>query len=261
MRCREGTLELEGRRARFVEAGSGPPCVIVHGLGLSGSFWAQHLPPLAAAAGARILAPDLPGFGGTPGPWLGQSVEETARWLLAFATALGLEAPAWVGHSLAAHAVIELAVRDPARARGVVLISPTGAPGRCRALWQGAVYLRDIAREPLALVGAVAREYLKTTPTRMLGTWLRATRDRPAEKVGAIRCPVLLVVGSNDPFVPPWYAKLLLGRLVRGRLAVVRGGAHGVAFSHEEECERVVGVFLRELWGGGGLSPPPPRIT
>jgi pimeloyl-ACP methyl ester carboxylesterase len=248
MRCHEGWLELEGRRVRFIDAGSGPPCVIVHGLGLSGAFWARHLPPLAAA-GVRVLAPDLPGFGGTRGPWLGQTVEGTARWLLAFATALRLQAPVWVGHSLAAHAVIELAVREPARARALVLVSPTGAPVRWRALWQGAAYLRDIAREPLALVGAVAREYLKTTPVRMLGTWVHSLRDYPAEKMSAIRCPVLLVVGSDDPLVPPWYRELLLARLVRGRLAVLSGGAHGVAYSHAGDWARVVGAFLRETRG------------
>jgi pimeloyl-ACP methyl ester carboxylesterase len=47
---------------RYRDAGEGPPIVLVHGLGVSADYWWRNGPPLAAA-GHRVLAPDLPGFG------------------------------------------------------------------------------------------------------------------------------------------------------------------------------------------------------
>ena len=45
---------------RVLEAGDGPPVVLVHGSGMSGSTWAPLMPYLPAN---RLIAVDLPGFG------------------------------------------------------------------------------------------------------------------------------------------------------------------------------------------------------
>jgi pimeloyl-ACP methyl ester carboxylesterase len=249
MAPREGRLTLDGRRVRYREAGCGPPCVVVHGLGLSSGFWVPHFPSFAAA-GLRLVAPDLPGFGGSAGGRLGLGVGETAEWLLAFAAALDLAMPAWIGHSLAAQATMELAVRAPHRARALVLASPTGAPGRWRLARQVVGFLRDIGREPPALIPIVAREYLKGSLPAFLGTWLRAAGDHPLEKARRIGCPTLVVVGRDDPVVPPTFIELLLQRIPKSRLAVLPGGAHGVVSDRSGEFDSVATAFLRECLRG-----------
>lgn len=45
------------------EAGSGPPLVLLHGLACHGGFFAEQIAALAARH--RVLAPDLPGHGGS----------------------------------------------------------------------------------------------------------------------------------------------------------------------------------------------------
>ena len=74
-------------RVRYREAGSGPLVVLAHGLGCSADYWMRNAPPLAAA-GYRVLAPDLPGFGRTDGPWRGLGVAAQARALAEWGDAL-----------------------------------------------------------------------------------------------------------------------------------------------------------------------------
>ncbi|HEX7051490.1 MAG TPA: alpha/beta fold hydrolase [Longimicrobiales bacterium] len=240
------SLRLDGRPVRLYEAGTGMPLVVVHGLGLSGRFWIPHFAAFTAA-GFHIIAPDLPGFGESGGPVFGQSVGEIADWLLALAERLEVDAAAWLGHSLAAQAVLALAARAPARARALVVATPTGGPDGGRALRQLRAYVRDVAREPLRLVPAVAREYLRASPTAFIGSWLKAARDDPTETARRVRCPTLIVVGRDDPIVSRRDVARLCRRIPCARLAVLAGGAHGVVFGRQAAFDRVAVSFLREV--------------
>lgn len=245
MAGRERWLEVAGRRVRYREAGGGGGVVVVvPGLGLSCDFYRAAYAALATA-GLRVLVPDLPGFGKSAGPRLGLTVEQTARWLLAFADALGLGRAAWIGHSLGAQPAMQLAADHPARARALVLAAPTGAPARRRLLRQASGLVLDIGREPLALVPAVAREYLRTTPWAYLGTWLKAARHDPADTARRIRCPTLLVRGRGDPIVRPDFLELLRQRIPDAHVRAVPGGAHSLVFRRPEEFYALVVEFLR----------------
>ena len=56
-------LETRGLRWRALTAGSGPPLLLLHGAGASADSFLNLIPLLANDW--RILAPDLPGHGGT----------------------------------------------------------------------------------------------------------------------------------------------------------------------------------------------------
>src|SRR5689334_4459056 len=53
--------EVDGARFRWVEAGSGPPLLLLHGYGGSAHWWARNIEALGAVR--RVYALDLPGFG------------------------------------------------------------------------------------------------------------------------------------------------------------------------------------------------------
>ena len=236
-------LAISGRRVCYREAGDGRTIVLVHGLGLSSRFWSRHYATLAEA-GLRAIAPDLPGFGQSDGPAFGMSVEETADWLLAFADAIGLERAAWLGHSLATQATLALAAGSAHRVSGLILASPTGAPGPFRRGRQAAGLLRDLSREPAALLPTVLREYVHTTPAAYIGTWWKAGADRPLDRAAAVRCPTLIVVGRHDPLVPDAYPALLRRSIPRARVVRIPNGAHGVAFGHAERLAQRISRFL-----------------
>jgi pimeloyl-ACP methyl ester carboxylesterase len=62
----ERTIDIEGLRTRYITAGSGPPLVLVHGVGTSAGEWSWVLPTLARDH--LVYAIDLPGFHGSAKP-------------------------------------------------------------------------------------------------------------------------------------------------------------------------------------------------
>ena len=62
----ERTIDIEGLRTRYLTGGSGPPLVLVHGVGTSAGEWSWVLPTLARDH--LVYAIDLPGFDGSARP-------------------------------------------------------------------------------------------------------------------------------------------------------------------------------------------------
>jgi 2-hydroxy-6-oxonona-2,4-dienedioate hydrolase len=238
--------EVAGRRASYREAGAGPPAVIAAGLGLSSRFYDASYDAFADS-GVRLIVPDLPGWGRTPGPLTGLTAEATATFLRAFADAIGLKRAVWIGHSLGAQVVTELAVRHPSRASGIVLVGPTGATGRRVLLRQFRGLAVETTRTSLHVMRGVARDYLRTPPTRYFGTWLRHASHDLAPRLPRVQCPALVLAGDADPICRPEYIELLRHRMPDARVEWVPGGTHALPRGHAAEFNRLVTAFVREL--------------
>jgi pimeloyl-ACP methyl ester carboxylesterase len=104
--------------------GTGPPLVLVHGLGLSWRSWQPVFKALEACH--DVVAIDLPGFGESPAPSDGTAPTPSrlADAVESELDRLGLDAPALVGNSLGGWVALELARRG--RAARAVVISPAG---------------------------------------------------------------------------------------------------------------------------------------
>ena len=132
-----GTVELSGGAVflRQWGADTDPPVLAVHQLGIAGS--SLHLAGLAAGLtsyGLRVLAPDLPGFGGSP-PWPAERYlpSELAGLLLSLLDRLGVAEASFVGLSWGATLGCHLGAMAPARISSLVLldagyIDPTDSP-------------------------------------------------------------------------------------------------------------------------------------
>jgi 2-hydroxy-6-oxonona-2,4-dienedioate hydrolase len=236
-------------RVRYREAGSGPVVVLVHGLGVYADYWVRNGPPLAAA-GCRILAPDLPGFGRTAARGIASGVEPQARALALWARALALPPAVYVGHSVSCQTVLELACREPARVRGLVLAAPTLGRHSRAAVREAFDFARDAFREPFALYPLVAEAYLRAGPVRWLRTWRAARRHDPLGAAREVRVPGVVLLGSRDRVVPPEGAAALADRLPGGRVVVVEGGGHALIFHPADAFNRAVLDFVEALPAG-----------
>jgi pimeloyl-ACP methyl ester carboxylesterase len=123
--ARERFIDVDGIRLRFIEAGDGPPLLLLHGLGQSSTAWRRSLDALAA--GYRTIALDLPGFGGSAIPDDAPFGPRYYRTVVTrFLDAMSLERIDAVGHSAGALALALSALESPTAFRRLVLVDPVG---------------------------------------------------------------------------------------------------------------------------------------
>ncbi len=112
----------------FSRRGTGPPLLLLHGLGSARQAWSPVVDALAGRF--DVIAVDLPGFGGSAA--LPAGVEPVparlAASVAAFLDGMGIDAPHVVGNSLGGWVALELAAVRPVAS--LTLLSPAG-------LWRG----------------------------------------------------------------------------------------------------------------------------
>ncbi len=111
-------------RVRYYQAGSGPPVILLHGLGEAAVIWYANVESLAR--GHTVYAPDLPGHGASDEPPWEYSLENSVYFLEAFMDALGLERASLVGNSMGGLVALALALERPQRVRRLVLEDAAG---------------------------------------------------------------------------------------------------------------------------------------
>jgi len=102
----------------------GQPVVLLHGLAASGQFWGAEYDHLADHA--RLIVPDLLGFGRSPRPASGYGPNDHADAVAATLHAIGIhdEPAVIVGHSVGALVALRLAARHPTLVSSVVGFGP-----------------------------------------------------------------------------------------------------------------------------------------
>ena len=134
-------------------AGSGPPLLLLHGIGSCKEMWRPVVPLLARER--DVVALDLPGFGESPRG--AETVEGLARDVAAFADELGLERPHVAGNSLGGG--IALALGAMGRVRSACALSPIGFANDREAVYARGVLAatRVMARGIAPVAAAIAR--------------------------------------------------------------------------------------------------------
>src|SRR5262249_39689677 len=116
--------QTNGIRMHYVEAGSGPLVLMLHGFPESWYSWRRQLPALAEA-GFHAVAPDMRGYGQTdaPRPVEAYDIFQLAGDIVGLVNALG-EAPAViVGHDWGSWVTSQTALMRPDLFRAVALLS------------------------------------------------------------------------------------------------------------------------------------------
>lgn len=237
------TLQLDRVRLAYGEAGVGPPIMLLHGLGGSARWWFRLYPELTAA-NFRVLTPDLPGFGRSPGPAL--EVHHAARTVVRFATHLGLGQFFLAGHSMGGAIAAHVAAEFPGRVRRLALIDTAGIPGTgpLRVLarlaqpwsWCPWGFMRPLLSDVLFRAG----------PATVLAGIRQLRNHDIRPMLDRIEIPALVVWGERDGLTPPEHGARVVERLSRGRLEVVAGARHLPMISHPQATARLLISFFRE---------------
>lgn len=182
-RAHQRTELLDDQLVNLVELGGGQPVVLVHGHAGAWQNWLENIPHLAASR--RVVALDLPGFGGSPLPQGGRiSVAGYVSVLDRLCARLQLGPATIIGSSMGGLVAAEFAVAHPQRVDRLVLVSPAGLSQR---------YMR-IPRRVLAHSSAplrVINRASRYSPGRAR-FMARRVRLRRAGLGGAVRHPELI---------------------------------------------------------------------
>jgi pimeloyl-ACP methyl ester carboxylesterase len=151
-----------------IEAGTGEPVLLLHGLGATK---ASFLPTLdALAPGYRAIGVDLPGFGDSDKPLFGAyDPPYFAQAMTALLDALELDSAHVVGNSMGGRVALELGLAHPDRVKRLVLLAPSMSWLKSRP-W--APYLRLIPTQlgifqptPRALVEMIVKQFVPGADT------------------------------------------------------------------------------------------------
>ncbi len=249
---RSDWVDLDGVRlhARTAVRSGSPAVVLVHGIGVSSRYMVPLAEELASFVSVHAL--DLPGFGRSTKPRRTLTTSELARALVAWIDRAGIEDPVVVGNSFGCQVAVDLAVREPTRARGVILVGPTVDPAARSAPRQILRWLASGALERPSLMLVLGRDYLDAGPARVWRTFEGSLRDPVEEKLRRVPLPAIVVRGERDPIVPARWAERAATLLPRGRLVVVPHGGHALNYSRPRDLARLVRAFLEELDHGPG---------
>ncbi len=257
-------VSVGGRHVKLgVADGDGPTVLFVHGWGLTHHSYA---PPVRALAGAgfRVLAPDLPGFGGTSDLAAGKiSYSGFAGFLDELLGELvSDESVHVVGHSFGGGVATQFTHDFPERVRSLVLVDAvSGATWTrsatqsqllaARPLWDWAYHLlQELPRggAPRAvpgILGEVVGNLVKHPASLGLTAHLIRRSDLRPEltMLQERRVPVTVVWGANDQVVPrAAYEDLCEALGVEGQTVE---GSHSWPMSSPARFADVVGGALR----------------
>jgi pimeloyl-ACP methyl ester carboxylesterase len=242
-------FSLDGKR---VFAGTGgrtpeadlPWILLLHGAGMDHTVFALQARALAHH-GRNVLALDLPGHGESAGPAL-DSIGALADWVLAAAAAVGAGLCRLAGHSMGALVALEAAALGGPRVEAAAFLgivpemrvhpdllaaARAGAPDAVRLMtsWSfgAAGRLGGTVAPGLWLPGSALR-LLERAHRPSLAADLAACDGyrAAADSAGKIRCPVLLVLGSEDRMTPSSQGKAFAGSFAAARVTVLEEVGH-----------------------------------
>jgi 3-oxoadipate enol-lactonase len=244
----------------FVEQGSGPPLLLVHGMMISGEMFEVVVEHFAARH--RVIVPDLRGHGrsrGLPPPY---TVAQLASDLARLLDHLGVDSTAVLGYSQGGAVAQQLALDHPSRCNRLVLACTYAfnmatvrekVEGRLVPLVLNVIGMRSFARllasQGLTQVGKeragwVVNLIADQDRDLMVSAWKAAMAFDSRRRLGEIMCPTLIVAGSDDNAVPFHHAKMLHDGIRGSRLVTIDGGDHALIWARTGDLVRVVDEFL-----------------
>lgn len=259
-----------GIRTNVHDLGSGPPVLLIHGSGPGVSAWANWrlvMPELARRA--RVIAPDMVGFGFTERPVAGRYDMDT--WVaqaVGLLDALDVERTDLVGNSFGGALALAIAIRHPQRVRRLVLMGSVGVPFAITpgldAVWgytpsfEAMRQLLDLFAHDRGLVNddlarlryeASIRPGFQESFAAMFPPprqrWVDAMASPEAE-IRRIAHETLVIHGREDRVIPLANSLTLANWIPRAQLHVFGQCGHWTQIEHAARFARLVGDFLAE---------------
>jgi pimeloyl-ACP methyl ester carboxylesterase len=256
------TLQLSNADLTYVDEGNGEPIMLLHGFCGSSGYWEKVIPALSKKY--RVLAPDLPGHGGSAAVDDADSIEVLADYMKRFLDGLKLDQVTLFGHSLGGYITLAFAEKYAKRLNGFSLVHSTAFPdgeeakkGRdaniekvnnegISALIDGLVpklFSPDnLERNAADIAAAIQIGYL-TAPNGAISA-LKAMKERQDRNhvLKDTSLPVLLIAGEKDQVIP--VEKTFSMSRENIKHTIIKGSGHMSMYENTQTLVKELELFL-----------------
>ncbi|MBC7811202.1 MAG: alpha/beta hydrolase [Burkholderiales bacterium] len=228
--------------------------LLIHGAGGTHLDWPLQLRRLPEA---YVAACHLPGHGYSPGPPR-TTIASYAEDVVALLGALNIEQAYIVGHSMGGAVALTLALNEPERVKGLILIS-TGAKLRVHAdilehvvddtegvvtLVNGWEWSAD-ADPDLRAAGYERR--LAAGAETLYADYTACDTFDVRERLPEINVPTLVLGGTDDRMTPFKYSHYLAQNIPEAQLDIIEGGSHMMALEQPQVIVKSIQRWLKKV--------------
>lgn len=271
----EKQVKIDGLNVNYKTIGAGDvPIVLLHGWGVNSDKYIETANQLFLQTKdyglqARIIVPDLPGFGKSDNPPEVWGVDEYVKFVREFIQSIqgqsldfkSKDCP-WImiGHSFGGRIAIKFAAKYPEKLKALIL---TGAAGikhlltaRQKAFYAAAKIGKKIFSLPLInrlekpaekLLYKVARErdYYQAQGV-MKEVFKKVTSEDLAPCLDKIKIPTLLVWGAKDKSTPLADAEIIKLKIVNCKLEIIGEANHSLPYGYPEKFAKIITEFIKK---------------
>lgn len=260
----------DGARIYYETAGSGPPVLLIMGLGSNAYGWYRTIPWLSERYHA--IAFDNRGTGRSDVPAGAYSIAQMAADAAAVLDAAGHDRAHIVGASLGGMIAQRFALAYPERVESLVLICTTHGGSHAIAASQEVMTgLVQGGEDPATVYRQNAwflygddtrtnhperieedldyRGKIPTQPTGYLGQLQAAMGHDTWDELASITAPTLVVHGESDILIPTANGTSLAGRIAGSELVLLPGAGHMLQADAGDDVREVVLRFLDRATG------------
>ena len=229
---KEGHVEADGFRIRYLEAGQGEPVVV-----LDSTAWGWSPLNDALAKTYRVVVFEVPGMGSSSPNTASGSVNDLASTMVQAVASVVPGKFTLVGTSFAANVALRQALLAPDSVDALVLISPTAIRPAASTPTQTldemkarlSAHPENIPSLPFGLIANLTQEH--ALAARLGGT----AHDSDVEgRLGEVQCATLSLFGLADKTVEPEAAAIYREKIPNSNVSIVYDAGHLIAVDRPE---------------------------
>ena len=249
--------------------GTGPPLVMIRGLGSNADHWYAQVP--AFAREFQVVTFDNRGVARSSDPGGDFTISMMVEDTIGVMDALGIERAHILGLSMGGMIAQEIAINHPERVMGLVLVAThcggaqyVKASKEVELIFKEMIYVASeeskikasaalFDSETLKKHAEIVQEYAKISleyPASALiltKQWEAVSQHDTYDRLERIGAPTLVLTGASDVLVPPENSRILAAKIPDSELTIIPGGGHQVLVEQPDLSNNAILRFLRQL--------------
>lgn len=239
---------------KYIDQGSGPDILLLHGWGDSAQTFQKIIEDLSR--NYRVVAPDLPGFGGTQIPASPWDLTDYAHFIEQFCSKVSCKPHTVIGHSNGGAIAIRGVASGSINPKKLVLLAASGVRDKGSLRKKTLRMLAVLAKPILATLPHTVKTNVRKKLYRKIGsdllvvqdmqeTFKKIVADDVQHDASAVHIPVLLLYGIEDTATPFAYGELLASKIDNAKLVKANAG-HFIHHDQPALVSKYIQEFIRE---------------